>query len=309
MCRIPLHSSPGWLRVLQTTSAFFLLTTACILPFLHHRPVLHGGHPLRLSKATPRVSPRDHRLALLQVHHKGPPAQSHSLLLSLTPSSPHRLHSALCLLLRTSPTPPTFPLPVPHFPPSLSLPHVTSTPPPHPQLHQRLRFLPPLRLPLPAGILTRWQWMRAFLAQHAVTSIASFAATHFIDCVTCLLDALFSHLPWLACTPAHAFSPPSKRSASLCCAVRPASSSLSLTTVPLATPLLVHLSGELLHSHHAPPAFAASCPTLTSPTSTAVSASPPLHSSLRDLRRLLLLRLPHSDARACRAGGSASRGL
>lgn len=151
MCRIPLHSSPGWLRVLQTTFAFFLLTTACILPFLHHRPVLHGGHPLRLSKATPRVSPRDHRRSLLQVHHKRPPAQSHSLLLTLTPSSPHRLHSALCLLLRTSPTPPTFPLPVPHFPPSLSLPHVTSTPPPHPQLHQRLRFLPPLRLPLPRG--------------------------------------------------------------------------------------------------------------------------------------------------------------
>ena len=100
----------------------------------------------------------------------------------------------------------------------------------------------------PVGILTRWQWMRALLAQHAVTSIASFAATHFIDCVTCLLDTLFSHLPWLACTPAHAFSLLQTQRISLLRCTPSFLLSLSHHG-PLATPLLVHLSGELLHSH------------------------------------------------------------
>lgn len=117
---------------------------------IHHRPVLHGGDPLCLSETASCRSSRDDRQTLLNVHHKGPPCSSHSFLPPLTTSSSHRLDLPLRVFL-SSPPSLSRPLPLSHVSPSLSLPHVTSYPSPHLQLHQWLRFIPSLRLPLPRG--------------------------------------------------------------------------------------------------------------------------------------------------------------
>lgn len=99
----------------------------------------------------------------------------------------------------------------------------------------------------PAGILTRWQWMRSILTQHSITSIATFAATHFIDCMTCLLDALFFHVTWVTCPPAVSSSLLRTQPISLLRCTPSFLLSLSHQQ-PITNSLLVHLSGELLHS-------------------------------------------------------------
>ena len=79
-------------------------------------------------------------------------------------------------------------------------------------------------------------------------SITAFSPTRFIDCITCILDALTLHLPFYNC-------PSMDRAYSLLATHAPSlvrctpSFLLSLSHFPpLATPLCVHLSGELLHA-------------------------------------------------------------
>ena len=76
--------------------------------------------------------------------------------------------------------------------------------------------------------------------ERATPSITAFSPTRFIDCITCILDALTLHLPFYNC-------PSMDRAYSLLATHAP---SLVRCThfPPLATPLCVHLSGELLHA-------------------------------------------------------------
>lgn len=109
-------------------------------------------------------------------------------------------------------------------------------------------------------------WMRGFLEgggvhclgdegdahchkdERATPSITAFSPTRFIDCITCILDALTLHLPFYNC-------PSMDRAYSLLATHAPSlvrctpSFLLSLSHFPpIASPLCVHLSGELLHA-------------------------------------------------------------
>lgn len=47
------------------------------------------------------------------------------------------------------------------------------------------------------GLHHRLKWMQSFIPAHSIHNAASFSPTHFIDCLTILLDSIINHIPFV----------------------------------------------------------------------------------------------------------------
>lgn len=84
--------------------------------------------------------------------------------------------------------------------------------------------------------------MQSFITAHSIHNISSFSPTHFIDCITILLDSIINHIPLVIPSSIAAIPSllPTLNS------LRSTPSFLIQYSLKSSTPLFIFLSGEIL---------------------------------------------------------------
>lgn len=94
------------------------------------------------------------------------------------------------------------------------------------------------------GLFHRLQWMKQLITTSHITNVCTLAPTHFIDCITVLLDGLINHIPFIIPTSLKAIHSLLPNLSSL----RVTPSFLTSSHLTSSHSFHVFLSGELLYS-------------------------------------------------------------